>query len=81
MESIKIGQRAVWHDYRGVGFYMLTMVTAERRPLFGQVVEAGAMVLSPMGHHVLEAWRAMPGLKYFTAKAAKFSQMSRPPHP
>jgi len=60
MESIKIGQRAVWHDYRGVGFYMLTMVTAERRPLFGQVVEAGAMVLSPMGHHVLEAWRAMP---------------------
>lgn len=57
---MKPGQRAVWHDYRGVGFYMLTMTVAGRRPLFGQVVEPGAMVLSPMGHHVLEAWRAMP---------------------
>ena len=54
------GKRAVWHDYRGVGFYMLTLTVAGRRPLFGQVVEPGAIVLSPAGHQVLEAWRAMP---------------------
>jgi len=54
------GKRAVWHDYRGVGFYMLTLTVAGRHPLFGQVVEPGAMVLSPAGHQVLEAWRAMP---------------------
>ncbi|MEI6647830.1 MAG: hypothetical protein WCP12_17470 [bacterium] len=57
---MKIGQRAEWHDYRGVGFYMLTLTVAGRRPLFGQVVAPGAMVLSPAGHQVLEAWRAMP---------------------
>jgi hypothetical protein len=60
MESTKKGQRAVWHDYKGVGFYMLTMTVAGRRPLFGQVVEPGVMMLSPMGHQVLAAWRAMP---------------------
>jgi hypothetical protein len=57
---MKIGQRAVWHDYKGVGFYMLTLTVAGRRPLFGQVVAPGAMVLSSAGHQVLEAWRAMP---------------------
>ena len=54
------GQRAIWHDYKGVGFYMLTLSTADRRPLFGHLVEPGAMVLSPAGHLVLEAWRKMP---------------------
>ena len=54
------GKRAFWHDYRGVGFYMLTLTVAGRRPLFGQVVEPGAMVLSSAGHEVLKAWRAMP---------------------
>jgi REP element-mobilizing transposase RayT len=54
------GQRAIWHDYKGVGFYMLTLATAGRRPLFGRVVAPGAMELSPAGHQVLEAWRAMP---------------------
>lgn len=54
------GKRAFWHDYKGVGFYMLTLTVASRRPLFGQVVEPGAMVLSSAGHQVLKAWRAMP---------------------
>lgn len=54
------GKRAIWHDYRGVGFYMLTLTTAGRRPLFGQVVAPGVMELSSVGYFVLKAWRAMP---------------------
>jgi len=54
------GQRAIWHDYKGVGFYMLTLATADRRPLFGHLVEPGDIALSPAGHLVLEAWRKMP---------------------
>lgn len=54
------GQRAIWHDYKGVGFYMLTLATADRRPFFGHLVEPGDVALSPAGHLVLEAWRKMP---------------------
>ena len=60
---MKQGQRAIWHDYRSVGFYMLTLVTAGRRPLFGQVVAPGVMALTPTGHKVLEAWRAISSFR------------------
>jgi hypothetical protein len=39
---------------------MLTLATADRRPLFGHLVEPGDVALSPAGHLVLEAWRKMP---------------------
>lgn len=53
------GKRAFWHDYTGTGFYMITLVTAPRRPLFGRLSERG-VELSPEGVCVLEAWRRMP---------------------
>jgi hypothetical protein len=53
------GKRAFWHDYTGTGFYLLTLATAPRRPLFGQVLERG-VDLSPEGLCVLQAWRRMP---------------------
>lgn len=53
------GKRAFWHDYTGVGFYLITLTTAPRRPLFGRVEEAG-VALSHEGLRVLEAWRRMP---------------------
>lgn len=30
-------RRALWHDYNGRGLYMVTLVIAERRPLFGHI--------------------------------------------
>lgn len=77
---MKQGQRAHWHDYKGVGFYMVTLTTAGRHPLFGQVVKPGVMELSSLGHQVLKAWRAMPTPKYFTAKAARNTQRVSLPH-
>jgi REP element-mobilizing transposase RayT len=53
------GKRALWHDYTGVGFYMITLTTAPRRPLFGCCTAAG-IELSPAGKCVLAAWRRIP---------------------
>lgn len=53
------GKRAFWHDYTGVGFYMITLATAPRRPLFGRCVDNG-VDLSPEGMRVLLAWRRIP---------------------
>lgn len=55
----KAGIRAAWHDYTGAGFYMITLVTAPRRNLFG-VCQENAVVLSPEGQYVRRAWQAMP---------------------
>lgn len=40
--------RSAMHDYRDRGIYMLTLVTTNRQPLFGQVVDA-KMQLSELG--------------------------------
>lgn len=53
------GRRAYWHDYRGTGFYMVTLTTSPRRPLFGRAGAAG-IDLSPEGHLVREAWHRIP---------------------
>jgi len=55
----KAGIRAPWHDYTGTGFYMITLVTAPRRALFG-LCKDNAVQLSPEGHCVREAWKAIP---------------------
>ena len=59
-------RRCVGHDYTGRQIYMITMVTEERRPLFGQVVgrsdapdgsaEAPRILLTELGQHVADEW-------------------------
>lgn len=59
-------RRCVGHDYTGRQIYMITMVTEQRRPLFGKVVgrsdalegsdEAPKMELSELGKRVVEEW-------------------------
>jgi REP element-mobilizing transposase RayT len=55
----RAGIRAQWHDYTGAGFYMITLVTAPRRCLFG-CCKDNAVQLSPEGSHVVDAWHKMP---------------------
>ena len=55
----RAGIRAQWHDYTGAGFYMITLVTAPRRNLFG-VCKDNAVQLSIEGKLVCEAWHKMP---------------------
>lgn len=43
------------HDYRRSGLYFVTICTADRRPVFGKVVD-GAMVLSPLGQIAEAEW-------------------------
>ena len=47
------------YDYRRIGAYFVTMCTAGRRPLFGEVVR-GRMRLSPCGREAAACWRAIP---------------------
>jgi len=61
-------RRCVGHDYQGRQMYMITMVTENRRPLFGHVVgssnaekgspEEPRIVLSELGKAVEERWMA-----------------------
>lgn len=61
-------RRCVGHDYQGRQMYMITMVTENRRPLFGQVVgssnaekgspEEPRIVLSELGKAVEGRWMA-----------------------
>ena len=61
-------RRCVGHDYQGRQIYMITMITENRRPLFGKVVgrsdaEIGTLdepriVLSELGEAVVERWEA-----------------------
>jgi len=55
----RAGIRAQWHDYTGVGFYMITLVTAPRRSLFG-VCKDNTVQLSTEGRCVVDAWHAIP---------------------
>jgi hypothetical protein len=47
------------HDYTRPGFYMVTMVTANRRPLFGTCRDNHAH-LSPLGEIVKRRWAEIP---------------------
>ncbi len=57
-------RRALWHDYSQEGIYMMTMVTAGRRSLFGHLegfskasrgsYDAPRLVFSPLGKRILE---------------------------
>ena len=65
-EEVKRQQhrRAQWHDYNQKGIFMITLVTAGRRPLFGHLegtskaprgsYDAPRLVLSPLGKSILE---------------------------
>lgn len=65
-EEVKHQQhrRAQWHDYNQKGIFMITLVTAGRRPLFGHLegtskaprgsYDAPRLVLSPLGKSILE---------------------------
>ena len=62
-------RRCVDNDYTARRMYMITMVTEERRPLFGKVVgrsdavepspEAPHVALSPLGKAVAEIWQTI----------------------
>jgi REP element-mobilizing transposase RayT len=47
------------YDYSQPGAYFITMVTYQREPLFGEIVN-GEMRLSAMGQIAEEHWRAIP---------------------
>ncbi|MCU0433246.1 MAG: transposase [Bacteroidia bacterium] len=49
-------------DYSGKGLYFITMVTENRNPFFGQIME-GEMILSPMGEIALHEWFRSPELR------------------
>jgi hypothetical protein len=50
------GKRLYWHDYKRTGFYMVTLSTAPRRPLFGTCRD-NQTDLSPEGLAVCRHWR------------------------
>ena len=47
------------YDYSAAGAYFITMVTYQRDPLFGNIVN-GEMQLSPIGRIAEEHWRLIP---------------------
>jgi hypothetical protein len=49
------GKRLYWHDYKRTGFYMVTLSTAPRRPLFGRCMD-NQTELSPEGLVVCRHW-------------------------
>ena len=53
------GKRMFVHDYRRVGFYMITMVAADRRPLFGTCHD-DRVFLSSAGETVERRWGEIP---------------------
>ena len=53
------GYRAPWHDYRQPWFYMITMTTFNRKPIFGKC-EGGKSIPSKDGWLMYELWRDMP---------------------
>jgi len=50
------GKRLFWHDYKRPGFYMITLSTAPRRPLFGRCLN-NQTELSPEGLVACSHWR------------------------
>jgi REP element-mobilizing transposase RayT len=63
-------RRCVGHDYSQRQIYMVTMVTEERRPLFGQIVghseasadgcDAPKIALTELGQRVQDEWWGIP---------------------
>lgn len=47
------------YDYANVGAYYLTIVTDDRRPLFGRIVD-GILQPSPIGELARQCWGAIP---------------------
>lgn len=47
------------YDYANVGAYFLTVVTDDRRPLFGRIVDGGLQP-SPIGELAQRCWDAIP---------------------
>jgi REP element-mobilizing transposase RayT len=47
------------YDYRSAGAYFVTICTADRRCLFGEIPDA-AVHLSACGHHVARCWQELP---------------------
>lgn len=47
------------YDYANVGAYYLTIVTDDRRPLFGRIVD-GVLQPSPIGELARQCWDAIP---------------------
>lgn len=47
------------YDYSRPGFYFVTVCTAQKTPLFGQVMD-GVMQLNPVGQVVDSMWRELP---------------------
>jgi REP element-mobilizing transposase RayT len=47
------------HDYAGCGVYFVTLCVADRRPIFGTVVN-GRMALNDAGRAAAFCWRAIP---------------------
>lgn len=55
--------KRMWaHDYTRPGFYMITMVTAGRRPVFG-VCRDNRVELSPAGETVRRRWYEIPSFR------------------
>ncbi len=52
--------RLCGHDYAAGGVYFVTLCVADRRPLFGTVVN-GRMALNDAGRAADACWRAIPG--------------------
>lgn len=59
MEGKLQGKRAFFQDYRKPWFYMVTMTTLGRLPIFGKC-RNHAVDLSPEGQIAEELWRAIP---------------------
>ena len=55
----RLHKRMFAHDYTRVGFYMITLVTAGRRQLFGTCRD-DRMLLSPAGEVVQRRWQEIP---------------------
>ena len=64
-----------WDYTKGASFF-ITIATAPRRPLFGEIVN-GEMVLSPLGKKVKEALETMPRLN---PGLARFGYVVMPDH-
>jgi len=52
-------KRMFTHDYTSVGFYMITILTASRSPLFG-TFQNKIVKLSPIGETVKRRWHEIP---------------------
>ncbi|HQW51717.1 MAG TPA: hypothetical protein PL082_06635 [Tepidiformaceae bacterium] len=52
----KTSNRAPHFDYRSVGAYFLTVVTYQRQPIFGEVID-GRVALNAAGRLVAREWR------------------------